>query len=296
MGSVLWWKGPPWLLLSPDQWPVLPNQYIQNLPELKSTVFVSQPSPDLDPEYFLKYSSFFKLINVLTWIRRFISNCCLSFELRNFNPVLSVAEIDDTKMMLFRNHQKKYFHLEHATLKAGDSLSSSSCLYNLPPILDDNSILRIGGRLDNSKLLFSQRHPVILHGKDSIIKLLISSLHCRHMHTGPTLLMSIVSREFYVVSSRCLIRSISWSCVTCQCTYAKVKNQIMANCPASRVTPAAPFCGVGIDLAGPIIVRIGHTHKPIFDKAYIGVFVCLTTKAVHLELRSLTCCFTTICS
>ena len=73
-----------------DQWPILPNQYIQNLPELKSTVFVSQPSLDLDPEYFTKNY-------VLTWIRRFISNCCLSFELRNFDPVLSVAEIDDTK-------------------------------------------------------------------------------------------------------------------------------------------------------------------------------------------------------
>ena len=39
-------------------------------------------------------------------------------------------------------------------------------------------------------------------------------------------------------------------------------------------------------LAGPIVVRRGHTCEPIFDKAYIGVFVCLTTKAVHLELIS----------
>ena len=70
--------------------------------------------------------------------------------------------------------------------------------------------------------------------------------------------------------------------MTCQHTYAKTKNQIIANLPASRVTPAAPFSRVGIDLAGPTIVRRGHTRKLIFDKAYIGVFVCLTTKAVHL--------------
>ena len=98
--------------------------------------------------------------------------------------------------------------------------------------------------------------------------------------------MSIVSCEYYVVSARCLIRSISRNCVTCQRTYAKTKNQIMANLPASRVTLAAPISHVGIDLAGPVFVRRGHTRKPIYDKAYIGVFVCLSTKAVHLELIS----------
>ena len=82
VGSVLWWNGPFWLLLSPDQWPAFHSQNLQNLPELKSTAFVSQPSPDLDPEYFSKYSSFFKLIDVLSWIRRFISNYRFSSELQ----------------------------------------------------------------------------------------------------------------------------------------------------------------------------------------------------------------------
>ena len=98
--------------------------------------------------------------------------------------------------------------------------------------------------------------------------------------------MSIVSGEYYVVSARRLIRSISRNCVTCQRTYVKTKNQIMANLPASTVTLAAPFSRVGIDLAGPVFARRGHTRKPTFDKAYIGVFVCLSTKAVHLELIS----------
>ena len=286
VGSVLWWNGPSWLLLSPDQWPAFHSQNLQNLPELKSTAFVSQPSPDLDPEYFSKYSSFFKLIDVLFWIRRFISNCRFSSELWDFNPFLTVTEINDTMIMLFRNHQEKYFHQEYTTLKAGNSLSSSSCLYNLLPVMDDNNLLHIGGRLENSKFPFSQRQPVILHGKDPIVKLLSLFLHLRCLHAGPTLLMSIVSREYYLVSARRLIRSVSRNCVTCQRTYAKTKNEIMANLPPSRITLAAPFSHVGIHLAGPAFVRRAHTRKPIFDKAYIGVFVCLSTKAVHLDLIS----------
>ena len=110
VGSVLWWNGPSWLLLSPDKWPAFHSQNLQNLPELRSTAIVSQPSPDLDPEYFSKYSIFFKLIDVLSWIRRFISNCRFSSELQDFNPFLTVTEINDTMIMLFRNHQEKYFN------------------------------------------------------------------------------------------------------------------------------------------------------------------------------------------
>ena len=99
-----------------------------------------------------------------------------------------------------------------------------------------------------------------------IVSLLLLSLHLRYLHAGPTLLMSIVSREYYVLSARRLIRSISRNFVTCQHTYAKTKNQIMANLPASRVTVAAPFSRVGIDLAGPVFVRRGHTCKPTLIK------------------------------
>ena len=40
----------------------------------------------------------------------------------------------------------------------------------------------------------------------------------------------------------------------------------------------------GVDFVGPI--TLGHTMKPTYVKAYVCVFVSLTTKAVHLELVS----------
>ena len=40
VGSILWWNGPSWLLLSPDQWPAFHSQNLQNLPELKSTALL----------------------------------------------------------------------------------------------------------------------------------------------------------------------------------------------------------------------------------------------------------------
>ena len=45
-----------------------------------------------------------------------------------------------------------------------------------------------------------------------------------------------------------------------------------------------PFINTGIDFAGPILLRRGHTRKPSIVRAYIALFICLSTRAIHLEL------------
>lgn len=54
--------------------------------------------------------------------------------------------------------------------------------------------------------------------------------------------------------------------------------------PSVRTTPAPPFSRTGIDFAGPLTLRVGHTRRPVHLKCWVAVFVCLTTKAVHLDL------------
>ncbi|CAG7831691.1 unnamed protein product, partial [Allacma fusca] len=47
-----------------------------------------------------------------------------------------------------------------------------------------------------------------------------------------------------------------------------------------------PFTNVGVDFAGPVILKLSMGRGPKTMKAYIAVFVCFCTKAVNLELVS----------
>ena len=56
--------------------------------------------------------------------------------------------------------------------------------------------------------------------------------------------------------------------------------------PEARVTPSSPFSNTGIDYAGPFSIRVSKGRGNKSYKGYIALFVCLSTKAIHLELVS----------
>ncbi|XP_077259695.1 uncharacterized protein LOC143896014 [Temnothorax americanus] len=72
-------------------------------------------------------------------------------------------------------------------------------------------------------------------------------------------------------------------CVTCLRYSAKTPTQLMGDFPNPRVNPSPPFSHTGIDYAGPMIITpvVGRGQRE--SKHYVAVFVCLATKAIHLE-------------
>ena len=49
------------------------------------------------------------------------------------------------------------------------------------------------------------------------------------------------------------------------------------------MTPGSVFQCVGVDYAGPVLIKGGSTRKPVVVRAYVSVFVSFNVKAVHLE-------------
>ncbi|GFQ85985.1 integrase catalytic domain-containing protein [Trichonephila clavata] len=71
-------------------------------------------------------------------------------------------------------------------------------------------------------------------------------------------------------------------CLPCKLFKAKCGMQIETPLPSKRVVPSAPFTITGIEFAGPVNIRC---LKPR-DTAYIALFTCATTRALHIELVS----------
>ncbi|XP_039297851.1 uncharacterized protein LOC120354570 [Nilaparvata lugens] len=60
----------------------------------------------------------------------------------------------------------------------------------------------------------------------------------------------------------------------------------MGDLPACRVSKCKPFENCGVDYAGPLRITMTRRRNPCVLKAYICLFVCMATKAVHIELVS----------
>ena len=120
--------------------------------------------------------------------------------------------------------------------------------------------------------------------KSYIVQLLARPAHVLVLHTGPSTTMAWLSKRFYIPQVKRLLKSISRRCIVCQKTYAKNSSQLMADLPEVRVTSAHSFSLVGVGYAGPFLYKESNRRKPTICKGYVAIYVCLTTKAVFLNL------------
>ncbi len=85
---------------------------------------------------------------------------------------------------------------------------------------------------------------------------------------------------------RDVVRHITRKCVPCAKAKAVIGQQQMGSLPKARVTPRRPFLYSGVDFAGPFSIKLSKGRGVKSFKGYMAVFVCLSTKAVHLEAVS----------
>ncbi|CAH2215889.1 jg21910 [Pararge aegeria aegeria] len=60
----------------------------------------------------------------------------------------------------------------------------------------------------------------------------------------------------------------------------------MGDLPGARTDPAPPFYHTGVDYTGFVDVKASKGRGVRTKKGYIVVFICMVTKAVHLEIVS----------
>ena len=124
----------------------------------------------------------------------------------------------------------------------------------------------------------------ILHHKDYLTFVITQQTHWDELHLGPTGMMGILSTSYNILGAKALVRRILKECVKCQRFYTKPAQQLMGQLPPYRATMDYPVTMTGADFAGPFKLRKGHTRKPVAVDGYACLFVCMSTKCIHIEL------------
>ena len=117
-----------------------------------------------------------------------------------------------------------------------------------------------------------------------MITLLIRNMHRRTLHGGSQLTLCNLRVKYWILKGRLAIRKVISSCTICLRYTAKSLSQQMGSLPKDRTAVAYPFEKSGVDLAGPFKIRLAETRGRGTQKGYICLFICLSTRAVHLEV------------
>ncbi|XP_055714965.1 uncharacterized protein LOC129809178 [Phlebotomus papatasi] len=282
----LWWNGPPYLLGCQSAWPINPTSSLA--PEPEDSKQISLPIEIIEDSFFPGWiqtvSSLRKLQFRMAYILRFIHNLKNPKNWKR-GPV-SVEELESALRKLIFLDQFHHFPEVMRSLQRGRQIPAPwKFLNSLSPFLDTEGILRVGGRLQRSEESFAVKHPILLP-KTKLQELIGAREHNLQLHAAPSLLLASLRQKYWPISGRNLSRKIVRQCVTCIRARPRPLEQMMGSLPPHRVTYQRPFHATAVDYAGPLLYKTSNLRTAKTAKAYICLFVCLSVKAIHLELVS----------
>lgn len=191
----------------------------------------------------------------------------------------TVQEREDARLIIIKDLQRQAYPEEVKLLKKAAQLSPRSKLFHLDPFLDEVGLMKVGGRLKNTSMSTSLKHPTIIQRDHPITRAIIADAHEKicHSEKGRQLTRS---DGFWIPGVHRAVASHLHRCITCRKLRRTTGEQRMADLPPERTNPAPPFTYTGMDCFGPFLVKQGRKEY----KRYGLLLTCLCCRAVHIEM------------
>lgn len=279
INNTLWKYGPNFLRAPFIEYTKPKNINTQEETSIKTYVAV------LEEPIIERFSSLKRLLRVIAYCRRFITRNRLVGTKQTKH--LNKWEIDEASMVCLKIVQNIFFSKDISDLKRfGQIKDNTSKILSLTPFLDNKGLLRVGGRLSQSHEVENIKHPILLPYNSHFSKLIIADAHEKTYHGGIQLMLNFIRSAYWIIGAKNLVKQHIRNCVKCIRYKAGQSNQLMGSLPSVRVTPARAFSRSGVDYAGPISLRTSKGRGHHAYKGYICLFVCMATKALHIDVVS----------
>ena len=178
------------------------------------------------------YSSVSKLIRVTAWCQRFVNGIRGK---RLDTGYLTSNEIHEAECLWQKCLQKRQFMDVFYSIAAK---KPNNLCNQLDIFIDENGILRCGGRLKHANFSEATRFSILLPPQEKLTSLIIDSVHKRLLHSGVSQTLSEIRHQFWIAT----VSKILKECRVCRRVEGgSYKLPPMAPLPKSRVSEAFPF-------------------------------------------------------
>ena len=241
-----------------------PNKETEAEAKLTKEVFAVAVEARDDFDEVLERHTFWRTIRISAWVMRFLQNC-RSKKWNRVSGPLTTAETEIQVKWWIRREQQRH-SVTYKFLEDQERLNLQK---------NDQGIFVCRGRIQG-------HYPVYLPPRVVLSEKMVQDAHILTLHGGVGLTMAHVRQEYWIPRLRQLAKNVVNHCYGCKKFHVtKLQNPPPGNLPVDRTEGTFPFQVVGVDYAAPITYKISKKKE---GKAYILLFACSLTRAVHLEL------------
>ena len=313
LSSSLWKNGPAWLMLSKEHWPstsataafqtqssatpdivqnhststldAVENNPVRTPKAIETNLLPINPTDKICKEYGIhsiidiaQYSSLERLLRITSYVLRFIGQ--LRKRTNHKQIQLSPEETNTAERIWIKSCQQSTYQMELDSLtsknKPRTALVKQLCLF-----LDDQHLIRCQGRIHNAPVSESTKFPVLLPTYHPFTKLVVLSTHVQQLHSGVNSTLAAIRQRFWILKARQLLKNVLRKCVICRKQGGKPYTvPDPPPLPTWRLEDSPPFTVTGVDFTGALHVRTSFRET----KAYVCLFTCASTRAIHLEV------------
>ncbi|XP_046898685.1 uncharacterized protein LOC124482244 isoform X1 [Hypomesus transpacificus] len=193
----------------------------------------------------------------------------------------TVQERQNAQCVILKDLQANVYKEEIRMLTKGKSLPHQNQLFQTDAFLDNDGLLKVGGRLKNASFSTILKHPVIIPKNHYLTKLIIAQFHSEVQHQGKgQTINEIRSNGFWIPGINKAVANYVYQCVKCRRLRRPTEEQRMSDLPSERLDPSPPFLYCGMDCFGPFLTK--QARK--VHKRYGLLLTCLCCRAVHIEM------------